>query len=511
MARSSGATAADAKRTRKPSEKAKAAQKKKKKSSPDSSEDSEDDAPKPKAKASTASKTTFEIDWKKYPDLSVKLLAHIYETVISLPAAVACASTAWIKQSLYPPPGPNASTTDSGGTPKTQAHWVLALLLLEKDSKYKDALKACKTPKEQLSVGNKIKNRLDVMQKLTKKYNDEMGETGAAEISAACPWYFEMRNLMGQRPNLVPTGLGHSNSAVSADVIMPGAAAETEMEMEPATDADGNNGDGAEGDREEEDIMGNDNDDTSSTHIDWSPSPFNPDTLKRSSSTFDDDVPSEDYKPSSPSPSEPITEGEGDDEEVVPTKPKTKKRTAKPATSKRATPAPAPAAKATKKTKLAEFSEIAKTEEKTRQKEIELAILRTRREIAATEVKGRIIEKREQRLLEKEKGKREERMMKLKLKQEQMRNSHELRMATATGSGVSSRSHAGDSFFDSRSHSSGSRHTPSESAVDYSSFNGLSGFDSSAFAGPSQSMANNDFTDLNNFADSASMGGFIGR
>ncbi|KAJ7724750.1 hypothetical protein B0H16DRAFT_1472156 [Mycena metata] len=259
--------------------KAKAAQKKKKKGTSASSEDSEDDTPKPKTKASTASKTAFEINilltgqsWKKYPDLSVTLLAHIYET-------------AWIKQSLYPPPGPNASTTEGGGTPKTQAHWALALLLLQKDSKYKDALKACKTPKEQLSVGNKIKNRLDVMQKITKRYNDEMGKTGAglkdaseintgeknaftcttkwAEISAACPWYFEMRNLMGQRPNLVPTGLGHSNSAVSADVIIPGAAAETEMEMEAGTDADGNNGDGGEGDREEEDIMGNDNDDTS--------------------------------------------------------------------------------------------------------------------------------------------------------------------------------------------------------------------------------------------------------
>ncbi|KAJ7268517.1 hypothetical protein C8J57DRAFT_1325338 [Mycena rebaudengoi] len=101
------------------------------------------------------------------------------------------------------------------------------------------------------------------MAKIAREYNTEMGETGAgienaadidmsvtnafttkwgtfcapihhtcqlisvqnpAEISAKCPWYFDMRNLIGQRPNLVPTGVGHSGTAVDPGVIIPGPA-----------------------------------------------------------------------------------------------------------------------------------------------------------------------------------------------------------------------------------------------------------------------------------------------
>ncbi|KAJ7876953.1 hypothetical protein B0H14DRAFT_3786596 [Mycena olivaceomarginata] len=136
-----------------------------------------------------------------------------------------------IKQSLYPPCGPNASSSNGGGKPKIDTQWELANLLLGDDEKYKESLKAA-------AVVPKDKNG---MATIAREYNKEMGETGAgirdaasidmsknntfttkwAEISAKCPWYFEMRDLIGQRPNLVPTGLGHSASAVTNDVLMP--------------------------------------------------------------------------------------------------------------------------------------------------------------------------------------------------------------------------------------------------------------------------------------------------
>lgn len=65
-----------------------------------------------------------------------------------------------IKQSLYPPCGPNASTTNGGGKPKVSAQWELAVLLLGDLDKYKDTLAACKKPKQKLGFANKMKNRL---------------------------------------------------------------------------------------------------------------------------------------------------------------------------------------------------------------------------------------------------------------------------------------------------------------------------------------------------------------
>lgn len=71
-----------------------------------------------------------------------------------------------IKQSLYPPCGPNASTTNGGGKPKSNAHWDLFVLLLGDDEKYKaslaaaEAAAAVKKPKMKLAYANKIKNRL---------------------------------------------------------------------------------------------------------------------------------------------------------------------------------------------------------------------------------------------------------------------------------------------------------------------------------------------------------------
>lgn len=40
------------------------------------------------------------------------------------------------------------------------------------------------------------------------------------EIEGACPYFFEMRELIGQRPNHVPVGLGNNDTAVDTSAIL---------------------------------------------------------------------------------------------------------------------------------------------------------------------------------------------------------------------------------------------------------------------------------------------------
>ncbi|KAJ7042723.1 hypothetical protein C8F04DRAFT_1251536 [Mycena alexandri] len=101
------------------------------------------------------------------------------------------------------------------------------------------------------------------------------------------------------------------------------------------------------------------------------------------------------------------------------------------------------------------------------------------------EVKGRIVEMREERRRAKEDAKREERMMKLEMKKAKMKYTHELRMAAmGTGRMSLSASHA-DTSFDTHSRASGSHYSSSEHAFD--------GFSGNAMAGPSTGGDDNGF------------------
>ncbi|KAJ7108895.1 hypothetical protein C8R43DRAFT_962832 [Mycena crocata] len=473
-------------------EKAKALQKAAKKggaktqSAEDSSDDSELDE-----LAEPGSKPRLDVDWKD-PQLSVELLMHILENKD-------------IKQALFPPCGPNASTTNGGGKKKIDAQWKLAFILLSKIEKYKEALAAVSTPKEKRmaritracieemgGTGAGIQTAADIDMSVTNTFTTKWGAYRSpipaaaltqttAEIDAAHPWFFEMRELIGQRPNLIPTGLGRSSTGVDAGVIIADPAAVNVDDVAP---------------EEDEDDVG---------LYSWPASP-EPDSRKRTFSEIDEEIAAsgDDFKPSSPVPSESAADvddgGESEDGKGkgMETEKKTQRKPnpAKPSTS---TPAALPSAappKPSKKTKVAEFAELAKNEEKTRQKELEFAALRTRQAIKTTEVKGRIEERREERRMRAQEGKREERMMKLKMKELKIRNAHELRMSRAS----TSSSHA-DSFFDSHS-SSGSHscYAPSDPS-EYTEFDG---FHENAVAASSTS-ASMDFADIsafNSFADS---------
>ncbi|KAF8197818.1 hypothetical protein K438DRAFT_2016517 [Mycena galopus ATCC 62051] len=494
-------------RKRVPSAKAKSQKKKKSNKTPDTSDDS----------ANEDDQGACEVDWKNDVELSTTMVALIGEN-------------AEIKQSLFPPCGPNASSQKGGGKPKTNAQWQLAVLLFGSMEKFKDAIAACTTAAQKRVWANKIKNRLVVMAKLTRGFNKEMGETGAgirnaseintdvtnklttkwAEIGKKCPWYFEMRELIGQRPNVVFTGLGHSGTPIAGGVILP----------------------------EEEPVDVDEHDELDSTRSGspipegWEPTP-EPESRKRTFHDMDDEGAGagsgDDYDPASELilASTPIPfdasegeggEGDGDDDggsgeggqaisdveepQVDIAKPKAKtgakidrKNPAKPAMSKPAAAAPAAAPKPAKKPKIAEFADIMKNEEQTRQKELDLAALRARVQLKTTEVKGRALDMREQRKLEDRRGKREERMMKLRMKELEMKHKHELRMQAARADPLSSASHAASFFGSHSSVSSQYTHSEPDYGFDTDAMDSLAG---NAVAGPS---GVEDYSDFHSFAD----------
>ncbi|KAJ7754333.1 hypothetical protein DFH07DRAFT_707848, partial [Mycena maculata] len=150
---------------------------KKKKKADDSSEDSADDEA---DEADSKGEKALDVEsvfihasnarsplcsWKD-PELSLKLIACIYANKA-------------IKQALYPPCGANASSADGGGKTKVTAQWELAVLLLSDIDKFKQSLAACLTSKQRLAYANKMKNRLRAMEKITRTYDTEMGQTGA--------------------------------------------------------------------------------------------------------------------------------------------------------------------------------------------------------------------------------------------------------------------------------------------------------------------------------------------
>jgi hypothetical protein len=333
----------------------------------------------------------------------------------------------------------------------------------------------------------------------------------AAEISKKCPWFFEMRELIGQRPNLVPTGLGHSSTPVASGVILPEETSANEDEKDDT-----------------------DNHSVSSIpYDDWEHTPGHtpePEARKRTFNDMEDDGAAvgsgDDYGPSSDiadsAPHIPTPDNDSDDdmglEHAQDTaddnndgdEPKAKskgrkthrKTFAKPGTSKPAVPAPAAAPKLTKRTKVAEFAEIAKEDERTRQKELDLATLRTRQQMKATESRGRYLEKREERKREEKKGKREKELAKLRIKELKLIQSHERHMQAARPDLQSSTSHAA-SFFGSRSsHASSNSSRYAASEPDYTDLDSFAG---NAVAGPSTSQldySNFDFNSLpNSFGD----------
>ncbi|THU88118.1 hypothetical protein K435DRAFT_866582 [Dendrothele bispora CBS 962.96] len=135
-----------------------------------------------------------------------------------------------IKQGLFPSPGTvvhdqYGNIVKANSKPKTEYNWKLAKVVFEFDADYADVfmLTTGATAGQNYWAG-KIKNKLEEMIEKVNKYKNEMGETGAgltsaeqidmsltngfttkwAQIREDCPYFFEVRNLLGERPNQTP-------------------------------------------------------------------------------------------------------------------------------------------------------------------------------------------------------------------------------------------------------------------------------------------------------------------
>ncbi|KAJ7745147.1 hypothetical protein B0H16DRAFT_1856801 [Mycena metata] len=142
-----------------------------------------------------------------------------------------------IRASLFPPVGANKL---SGGKKKSEYQYQLAKVLFAEHPKFKESFAQAKTAKEKKPFYTKIKNRVDALTKKTRGQIEEMGQTGAGIgseediqpgtafttkwdlIKEDSPWFFHMRSLVGERPNLVHTGLGNNDSEVDMSILLGG-------------------------------------------------------------------------------------------------------------------------------------------------------------------------------------------------------------------------------------------------------------------------------------------------
>ncbi|KIJ09090.1 hypothetical protein PAXINDRAFT_17820 [Paxillus involutus ATCC 200175] len=302
-----------------------------------------------------------------------------------------------IKQGLFPVPGANPRNQ---GLPKTHWHWAVCEKLFSQHHDYQEKfalLQKIGTAKQKEAWHTKIKNRLKRMTDNTLKHIEVMGQTGAGiktrseidtnqqnafvtkwrEIEGVCPYFFEMRKLIGQRPNNLPIGIG--NNAIEVDgsaIIRPQSA---------GSDEDNISGGGyvSEPWDIEKDAEGSDNElDGTITLTELS--------KKRKPSANVDEQP----------------------EKIA--------RTVATTSTK-------------KKSKKDEFAEIARAEESTRQKEMEVAKVRAERDLVRSKVKLAKIELQREKLREQKERRQEQALM---IQKQQATTQEHCHPSHATGGSV---------------------------------------------------------------------------
>ncbi|KAJ7821603.1 hypothetical protein B0H14DRAFT_3875854 [Mycena olivaceomarginata] len=164
-----------------------------------------------------------EIDWNGDRDLTWTLVTAIEEDEDT-------------RRSLFPPPG---APKRNGGFKKKHYHWQLAQKCFKTHPKYQKAFEKAVTSKLQDVWSGKIKNRLGVITDKTKTGIKEMGETGAGiesaddiqpgtalttkwdELKKESPWFWNMRSLIAEHPNLRPVGIGNNANDMDVSILLP--------------------------------------------------------------------------------------------------------------------------------------------------------------------------------------------------------------------------------------------------------------------------------------------------
>ncbi|KLO06215.1 hypothetical protein SCHPADRAFT_946284 [Schizopora paradoxa] len=154
-----------------------------------------------------------------------------------------------IRQGLFPDAGGNVSTGKGGGKTKTEWHELLAKRVFLDHEQYGPLFaRTANTTSGMKAWALKIKNRIQKLVRETQTYKQQMGTTGEGiqadqiqegsklenlwqDILQEFPYFAEMRELVGSRPNLNPVGIGNLATDIDATVLGVNANG-------PAVDAD---------------------------------------------------------------------------------------------------------------------------------------------------------------------------------------------------------------------------------------------------------------------------------
>ncbi|KAJ6615675.1 hypothetical protein B0H10DRAFT_2220156 [Mycena sp. CBHHK59/15] len=147
-----------------------------------------------------------------------------------------------IKDGLFPGVG---AIKLSGGKPKTHHYYNLAIKIFGEHTDYKTIfavnpkLNHTQQSDRRKLWTNKCKNKVVKLVKKTRGQITEMGQTGAGiggadeilpgtnlttkwdVIKLESPWFFNVRSLIAERPNLQPVGLGSSDTAFDLTLLFP--------------------------------------------------------------------------------------------------------------------------------------------------------------------------------------------------------------------------------------------------------------------------------------------------
>ncbi|KAI0753035.1 hypothetical protein C8Q80DRAFT_1267475 [Daedaleopsis nitida] len=357
-----------------------------------------------------------------------------------------------IQNALYPPPGANTSTVKGGGKKKTEHHWLLCKAIFANHPEYKDVFAQVNVKKasERSKWSTKIKNRLRAMAKMVVEYKKILGSTGEGiksaddigdsfpesfrnkweEVKAECPFFFEMRILIAQRPNYTPVGLGNAAMAevdpdalswdnIDVDKLLAKAAGEETGRMDSTEAADSASGLGGLDDDEPatEHSQLDDGDERSISSVSDSEEDVN--TIKHAGG-----------KRKAPASTPAAVEKS--------TKSAKTSSSTRSSTSAAVTPTPTPSKvkPTTVKGVLGGFADVIKTEEATRQQEIELAKERLRYSSKKLQAKTQV-------KLLREKQKHEMRTLQLQARKDVMIAQLNVRASISQGSGGGGGSHVG--------------------------------------------------------------------
>ncbi|TRM55208.1 hypothetical protein BD626DRAFT_477104 [Schizophyllum amplum] len=150
-----------------------------------------------------------------------------------------------IQNSLFPPAKmatQGRKLKDANTLPKESAYWGLIDGTLKESEEYKAIWPSIASDAQKRKQWvNKTKGKLRKMVKTVNEWRETLGKTGEGLHSkdevdttkpnrftnlhdacmADCPYFWELRNIIAERPNHVPQGVGNNSSAIDMSALQP--------------------------------------------------------------------------------------------------------------------------------------------------------------------------------------------------------------------------------------------------------------------------------------------------